>query len=200
MSNRILQVTYSVLFDIIFVVSFSFIEVIIMKPNKKINLRVLPRNRYTTNANNKAQAEIARKVINTKAGKLVDAVQWCEENGKSGYAAWKTGLLPLIKSYKTIDKRLKGIVKTGEEKAYCSILTHEEENCLVNYVKNKNRSLSSILFLERRAVALAHPTTLLKTTRRSKSRAPLFDFLDLKKLNVFLLSRRSEATDMEIGL
>ena len=75
---------------------------------------------------------------------MLDAVQWCEENGKSGYSAWKTGLFPLVKSYKTIDKRLNGTVKTGEEKAYCSILIQEEENCLVNYVKNKNRAYQGI--------------------------------------------------------
>ena len=46
------------------------------------------------------------------------------------------------------------------------------EEGLTLYKNMKSRFI--ILFLERRAVALAHPTTLLKTTRRSKSRAPLF--------------------------
>lgn len=72
--------------------------------------------------------------------------QWngVEGNKVRGYSAIKCGLFPLIKDRTTIDKRLDGIVVTGKEKSYCSILTVEEEESLVRHVKNKNRCLQGI--------------------------------------------------------
>ena len=52
----------------------------------------------------------------------------------------RTGLFPLIKDPKTINRRLDGEVKNEREKEYCSVLTVEEEDQLVGHIKNKNRS------------------------------------------------------------
>ena len=49
-------------------------------------------------------------------------------NNVRGYSAIKSGLFPLVKNRRTIDKRLDGVIVTGTEKEYCSILTSEEED------------------------------------------------------------------------
>ena len=72
------------------------------------------------------------------------AVPWCVENGKRGHAALKTGQFPLIKNRETINKRLNGKVVTGQERAYCTILTSEEENTIVKFVKNRNRCMQAL--------------------------------------------------------
>lgn len=56
----------------------------------------------------------------------------------------KTGLSNLIKSRSTTDNRLDGKIITGCKKQYCSILTNEEEESVVRFVKNKNRCLQGI--------------------------------------------------------
>jgi len=49
-----------------------------------------------------------------------------------------------VKNRRTIDKRLDGIIVTGNEKRYCSILMPEEGDSLVQYVKNKDRAYKGI--------------------------------------------------------
>ena len=110
------------------------------------NLRIQPqqspkkRKQNPKNSNNQAEARVNRKGINEKNKQLNDAVQWCLKNKTTGYQAIKTGKYPLIKSYKTINKRLHGDIITGEEKTYCSILYPDEEKSIVEFLKNKNRS------------------------------------------------------------
>ena len=51
------------------------------------------------------------------------------------------GVCPTIKDQRTINKRLDGKIITGSEKEYCSILTVDEEELVVKYIKSKNRAL-----------------------------------------------------------
>ena len=56
----------------------------------------------------------------------------------------KSGLFPGAKNERTINKRLDNVIKTGEEKAYCSILTSVEEKAIVCNIKNRQRCLQSM--------------------------------------------------------
>lgn len=95
--------------------------------------------------NNQAEAKVARNKISRKESQLNEAVRWCKENKVRGYSAIKSGLFPLIKNRRTIDKRLDGKIITGHEKNYCSILLpDDEEASLVRYVINKNRCYQGI--------------------------------------------------------
>ena len=100
-----------------------------MKP--KFLMRIQQRRSPRSNPSTKADAVVARKRTNAKAEQLKAAVAWCAENGARGYAALKTGQFPLIKDRETINKRLDGNIVTGEERAYCTILTSELLNCPV---------------------------------------------------------------------
>ena len=44
-----------------------------------------------------------------------------------------------IKNPKTRNKRLDGVIVTGDEKDYCKILTSTEEESLLRYIKSRNR-------------------------------------------------------------
>ena len=112
----------------------------------RFNLRVLgkPVNRRLTNPNNNAEAKVARKRTSEKEEQLISAVRWCHEHDVRGYSAIKSGLFPLVKNRRTIDKRLDGKVITGSEKVYCSILTPDKEESVVTYIKNKNRSYQGV--------------------------------------------------------
>ena len=85
-----------------------------------------------------------RKWTIEKGEQLKAAEAWCRENGKRGYTALKTGQFPLIKDRKTINQRLDGKIFTGEEKWYCKTLTSEEENMIIQFLKNKNRCMQAI--------------------------------------------------------
>lgn len=98
---------------------------------KPWNLRIKP--------TNKARAAVRRDQISERESQLNAAVQWCQHNNKRGWAAINSGLFPLIKDLRTINKRLDGIIVTGKEKEYCSIFTVEEEESIVQHIKNKNR-------------------------------------------------------------
>ena len=98
---------------------------------KVLNLRLKP--------SNKSRSNVIRDAIDTKNKQLEEAVEWCRNNGKRGWAAINSGRFPLIKDPRTINKRLDGVIQTGKEKEYCSIFTNEEEESLVRYIKNKNR-------------------------------------------------------------
>ena len=49
---------------------------------------------------------------------LLNAVLYCQQNNCRGYTAVKSGLFPLIKDCRTINKRLDG-GSIGDEKEYC---------------------------------------------------------------------------------
>ena len=97
-----------------------------MKPDFK--LRIKP-----TSA---ARSLVMRDTIVQRNQQLDEAVEWCRENNKRGWAACNSGLFPLIKDRRTINKRLDGDVITGKEKEYCTILTDEEEETVVCHAKN----------------------------------------------------------------
>ena len=83
---------------------------------------------------------ITQDNIERRNQQLIEAVKWCKENSKRGWAALKTGKFTLIKDPRTINSRLDNNVKTGAERDYCSILTSKEEDSLVRHLKNKNRA------------------------------------------------------------
>jgi hypothetical protein len=112
--------------------------------SKKFSMRINLRNASGSNPSSKAEATVARKRTNAKNKQLEEAVAWCLEHGKRGYAALKTGLFPLIKDRETINTRLDGKIITGQERSYCTILTQEEEHSIVEFVKTKNRCMQAL--------------------------------------------------------
>ena len=112
--------------------------------DKRFNLRISAKVQKRFCHKNNAEAKVARKKITAKEEQLKAAVEWCGEHNVRGYSAVKSGLFPLVKNRRTIDKRLDGVIVTGKEKEYCSILTVEEEELIVNFVKNKNRSYQGV--------------------------------------------------------
>ena len=87
--------------------------------------------------NSKAEAIVKRKNIDEKEKQIQATVNWCKENGKKGYAALQTGNFPLIKDRGTIDRRL--IKNINCKKEHSRILAPEEEQLVVEFIKNKNR-------------------------------------------------------------
>lgn len=87
---------------------------------------------------------IRRKRTTTKQNELDEAVKWCISKGCRGYKAVKSGLFPSVKCGRTINRRLDGRIKNGEEKGYCQILTPNEEETLYKYIRNKSRCLQGL--------------------------------------------------------
>ena len=83
--------------------------------------------------------ELIYKQRTMKNDDISDAVQWCEENNKHGYAALKTGLFPSIKDARTINAYLDGKREVGAQNRYQNIMTKNEEDIFVRYLANKNR-------------------------------------------------------------
>ena len=71
-------------------------------------------------------------------------MSYCKAKNCRGFAAISAGICPDIKDKRTINRRLVGEVISGKEKQYCSILTDEEEEILVMFIKNKNRALQPV--------------------------------------------------------
>ena len=103
-----------------------------MKP--KFALRISGRT-SRSNPSTKAEAVVARKSTNEKNQQLEEAIAWCKENNARGQAALKTGLFPLIKDRETINRRLDGKIINNQERSYCKILTHDEEESIVAFIK-----------------------------------------------------------------
>ena len=57
---------------------------------------------------------LIREGIRRKQQQLDDAVKYCTENGSRGWSALASGLFPLIKDPRTINKRLDGKVESKE--------------------------------------------------------------------------------------
>ena len=76
-------------------------------------------------------------------------------------------MFPSIKCPKSINRRLDGIVVAGEEKRYCSILTSDEEESLVRYIKNRSQCLQGMNATKVEDVVL----NILKTRRRINKQA-----------------------------
>ena len=88
---------------------------------------------------NKSRCNVLRDVIEMKSKHLEEAVEWCQINYKRGWAAINSGKFPQVKDLRTINKRIGGVIVTGNEQEYCSIFTKDEEESLVCYLRNKNR-------------------------------------------------------------
>lgn len=88
-----------------------------------------------------AHDRILKQHSKKKHKQIDDAVKYCIENSCRGYKALVTGNYPLIKDARTINKRLDGVLKNGDEQHKRRILTVCEEEELVRHVKNKNRYL-----------------------------------------------------------
>ena len=56
----------------------------------------------------------------------------------------KDWAFPFDQDQETINRRLDGKIINGQERKYCRILTEEEEQTTVSYVKNKNRCLQDL--------------------------------------------------------
>ena len=87
----------------------------------------------------KSTCNVLRDVIMMKSKQLEEAVEWCRINNKHSWAAIKSGKFPLIKDLRKINKRIDGVIITGNEKENCSIITKDEEESLACYIRNKNR-------------------------------------------------------------
>ena len=118
--------------------------------NGEIKMKPLPNiqfkkniTRSTTRHLSVAHDKIGAKHTDAKTEQLKAAVEYCKENNCKGWIALSTGSFPLIKDARTINSRLDNssdseiIIENG--KAHQRVLTFQEENNLVRYLKNKNR-------------------------------------------------------------
>ena len=113
-----------------------------MNKRRKFKLKVRSnKQRLKTKPETKAEAQVYRKDIRAREIQVEKAVDWCKENNKRGQAALKTGKFPLIKDKGIIDRRLDGKLK-NLKKDHLRILSPDEENEIVCYIKNKNRAQS----------------------------------------------------------
>ena len=109
-----------------------------------IQLKLAHPKKHWQKRKNKAYCQVTQDRFKEKQAQIGKAVQWCQKNGKRGWAALRTGKFPLIKYVKTINRRLDGEVVHDEEKSYCSILTKDEELQIVRHIKNRNRCIQGL--------------------------------------------------------
>ena len=114
--------------------------------------------------------KVRRKAADLKNQDIAEAVEWCRENGKRGWAAVHSGLFPLVKHFSTIDNRLDGIIEHGNERSYSSILTSEEERSLIQHLKNKSRCLQGLNQTEVSDLVIKILKTRKVTNRKSGRR------------------------------
>ena len=92
-----------------------------------------------------------------KEKQLKDAAEYCLVNNCKRYTALATGLFPLIKDPRTVNKRIvdsSDKVITGEEKQYCKLMTKKEEQSLVRYLLNRNRCRQGVSEKEAEGIVL----------------------------------------------
>ena len=109
-----------------------------MGGRKLFKLRVNPV-RAPTRVRNKAGAAIDAKIHRSRRASMEEALEYCRVNHCSAVAALNTGKFPGVNRV-SLWRRLNGKVQHGKEREYCRILTSDEENSLVNYIKNCNRA------------------------------------------------------------
>lgn len=99
----------------------------------------------TYKSDTKAKAIVHAAKTSEKEKQLQAAVEYCMLNKKRGYSAIKNGICPLISDARTINARLDGKSKINFKKRQdSSILTLDEERCLVRFILNKNRACQGI--------------------------------------------------------
>ena len=113
----------------------------VAKMVKPFKLRIKQTNKIPmiNRRRNNSHALIARELINKKEAQLNEAVEWCRNNNKRGWSALQIGNFPLITDARAINRRLDGLVSTNAAYESRSILTNQEEQTLVSYLKNMNR-------------------------------------------------------------
>ena len=102
-----------------------------------LKVKLMKKEEHWNKHSSKAQCKVARQKQTRKQIQIDEALEWCIENNKRGWAAKATGLFPLIRDVKTINRRLDGLVKNQQEKDYCSILTDDEEHQIVDFIKKR---------------------------------------------------------------
>lgn len=95
--------------------------------------------------NSRANVEKHMKQYNARQNQIKAAIEYCLINNCKGKAALATGRFPLIKDHKTIGRRLSGDVIHGEEHKSRAILTPQEEELLVEYMKDQCQQTQLIL-------------------------------------------------------
>ena len=108
-----------------------------MRPKFKLQIKLITRS-------SKANEKVLRVKYDAKLKQIEEAVQYCRDNNCRGKKALSTGRFPLIKDHKTITRRLDGSIVHGTEKLHVSILLPNEEECLVNYARNKARAMQPL--------------------------------------------------------
>lgn len=99
----------------------------------------------TYKSDTKAKAIVHATKTSEKEKQLQAAVKYCILNKKRGYSAIKNGICPLISDARTINAHLDGKSKINFKKRQdSSILTLDEERCLVRFILNKNRACQGI--------------------------------------------------------
>ena len=93
----------------------------------------------------KASAFVIRKSTNEKNQQLVKEIVWCKGNNERGQIALKTGLFTSLNDRETINLRLNGKIINTQERSYGKILTDDEEESIVAFIKNKNRWMRALI-------------------------------------------------------
>ena len=117
-----------------------------MAPSKtpRITLRYASKTKYWKRRKSLAHCLANEEKHKEKQDQIKKAVEWCKEHNKTAYSAIQSGLFPLVKTERSIRRRLDGDIQHGAEKRYCTILTSKEEEALVKYLKNKNRACQGV--------------------------------------------------------
>ena len=92
--------------------------------------------------------------VTARREEIKAAVNWCKEQRCRGFKAISSGLFPLIKDPRTINKYIDGVLTLETVKQYCSILTDQEEQMLLKTIINKARSYQPMKRKDSRAFAL----------------------------------------------
>ena len=88
-----------------------------------------------------AKSDVYQEFLASERTELTKAVKFCQDNNCRGNKALSPGLFPGIQDFRTMNRRLDGEFNDGNNKAYCQILTPDEELQLVEYIKNRNTAL-----------------------------------------------------------
>ena len=80
-----------------------------------------------------------------KEADLQNAVDYCKQLNVCGYAAISANICPLIKDARTINRVLDDVAMSKcSKRSDCKILNDVEEKALIQFLKNRSRSLQGI--------------------------------------------------------
>ena len=96
-------------------------------------------------ADTKEKAKIQQKVAANREQQMIAAVEYCKKHQCRGYTAIRNNICPLIKDPRTINARLDHQKKVSRQsRSDSKILTEEEEQQLVRFMRNKNKAAQGI--------------------------------------------------------